>query len=84
MDTKSKPKRSGAGFKARRARLTRQQQLAKLLERKSGATIQQIQAAFGWQPHTAQAAPSTLRKAGFAVVRADTDNGAVYRIAKEV
>ena len=84
MDTKSKLKRSNSGPKTSRARLTRQRQLAKLLERKSGATVPQIQTAFGWQPQTARAAISTLRKAGFTMARTDTDNGAVHRIAKEV
>ena len=37
-------------------RRTRQQQLTKLLRRKSGASVAQMQKAFGWQPHTARAA----------------------------
>lgn len=61
----------------------RQEQLSKLLNRKSGATILQIQSAFGWQPYTARAALSTLRKAGTAIERSDTDKGSVYRIVSK-
>ncbi len=50
--------------KQQSANTTRPAQLRKLLTRKSGATIAQIQSAFGWQPHTARAAISGLRKAG--------------------
>jgi Fic family protein len=60
---------------------TRTAQLHKLLGRKSGATIAQMQTAFGWQPHTARAAISGLRKRGEAVERSDTAKGSVYRIA---
>lgn len=55
-----------------------------MLGRKSGATIAQLQKAFGWKPHTARAAISTLRKAGFAVERDDTEKGAVYRVVGEI
>ena len=76
-----KPKVAKA--KAVKARPARQEQLAKLLSRKSGATIAQLQKAFGWKQHTARAAISMLRKAGFAVERADTEKGAVYRVVGE-
>jgi len=62
---------------------TRQQQLQKLLSRKAGATIAQIQKAFGWQPHSARAAISMMRKAGHIVERSGYDKGTVYRIVKE-
>ncbi len=55
-------------------------QLRKLLGRKNGATIAQMQTAFGWQPHTARAALSGLRKRGETVERSDTVKGALYRI----
>lgn len=61
---------------------TRQAQLHRLLSRKSGASIAQIQKAFGWQPHTARAAISAQRKAGCVIARSPTDKGSVYRIAK--
>ncbi len=62
---------------------TRQAQLRKLLARKSGASIAQIQKAFNWQPHTARAAISAQRKSGSVIVRSDTDKGSVYRIVEE-
>ena len=83
MAVKSEPKHKPTIAKLTQPNFTRQQQLAKLLGRKSGASIGQIQKAFGWQPHTARAALSTLRKAGFHVERACTDKGAVYRIARK-
>lgn len=61
---------------------TRQVQLHKLLSRKSGVTIAQLQKTFGWQPHTARAAISAQRKAGCAVSRTETANGSVYRIVE--
>ena len=62
---------------------TRRTQLYKLLTRKSGVTIAQLQKTFGWQPHTARAAISAQRKAGCAVSRTDTGKGSVYRIVEE-
>ncbi|MEM6891483.1 MAG: DUF3489 domain-containing protein [Pseudomonadota bacterium] len=63
-------------------KLTRHRQLRKLLTRKSGVTIAQLQKTFGWQPHTARAAISAQRKAGCVVGRAETDKGSVYRIVE--
>ena len=62
---------------------TRHAQLRKMLTRKSGASIAQIQKAFGWQPHTARAAISAQRKAGCEITRRDTDKGPVYRIVDQ-
>ncbi|WP_170478238.1 DUF3489 domain-containing protein [Ruegeria arenilitoris] len=64
--------------------LTRHQQLQKLLSRKSGATIAQIQNAFGWQPHSARAAISMMRKAGHIVERSGSAKNTVYQIVKRV
>lgn len=80
-ETRTKPKTEAA--RAVRTKPTRQKQLTKLLTRKSGASIAQIQKAFGWQPHTARAAISTLRKGGTLIERTDTDKGAVYRAVPE-
>ncbi|WP_424831359.1 DUF3489 domain-containing protein [Ruegeria sp.] len=78
--TESAQKTKVAKAKVVKARPARKGQLTKLLSRKTGATIPQMEKAFGWQPHTARAAISTLRKAGFPVERSDTDKGTVYRI----
>ncbi len=65
------------------SKLTRQEQLNKLLTRKSGATIAQMQNAFGWQPHTARAAISGQRKDGSIIERRDNDKGSVYQIVMQ-
>lgn len=72
---------ANAGIKPAR-KTTRREQLNKLLTRKSGATIAQIQKAFGWQRHTARAAISAQRKAGHTIERDDSGKGPVYRIVK--
>lgn len=80
-ETSTKPKAEAA--RVARTKPTRREQLAKLLNRKSGASITQKQKAFGWQPHTARAAISKLRKGGTLIERTDTDKGAVYRAVTE-
>ena len=62
---------------------SRPAQVRKLLRRKSGVSIAQLQQAFGWQPHTARAAISAQRKAGHVVDRTETAKGSVYRIVGE-
>ena len=64
-------------------KLTRRAQLRKLLTRKSGVSIAQLQKTFGWQPHTARAAISAQRKAGCEIARSDTNKGSVYRIVEQ-
>ena len=41
--------------------------LRKLLSRRNGATVAQIQKQLGWQPHTVRAAISRLRSSGVSV-----------------
>jgi len=82
-DNSESPKAKGSTKNIARPespKAARPAQLRKLLARKSGATIGQIQSAFGWQPHTARSAISGLRKAGEMVERSDAEKGAVYRI----
>ena len=62
---------------------TRYEQLNKLLRRKSGAPITQIQKAFGWKTHTARAALSAQRKAGHTIERDASSKGPVYRIVAD-
>jgi hypothetical protein len=64
-----------------KAKPTRQDQLRKLLSRKSGATIPQLEKTFGWQAHTARAAISRLKTDGESVERTSSAKGPVYRIA---
>ena len=63
---------------------TKIQTVAKLISRKSGASIEQLQDATGWQPHSIRAALSGLRKSGHQIERAKNDKDIThYRIAKE-
>lgn len=64
------------------SRVTRSEQLRKLLQRKSGATCAELQEKFAWQPHTARAAISGLRKAGECIERSAGEGGTVYRITE--
>jgi predicted transcriptional regulator len=57
--TKSKP--------AQTSRVTKKNQLIKLLGTKSGADIKTLSEKLGWQQHTTRAAMSGLRKAGYEV-----------------
>lgn len=45
------------------------------LRRRNGARLDEITAATGWQPHSARAILSGLRKAGHAVVRTREEDG---------
>ncbi|MCB1328363.1 MAG: DUF3489 domain-containing protein [Maritimibacter sp.] len=74
----------GSETKEAHPKTTRAAQLRKMLSRKNGATIAQIQLAFSWKPHTVRAAISSLRKAGAVVERTDTPKGSVYRIVQQM
>lgn len=54
-------------------------QLAKLISRKSGASVPHLQAKLTWQPHTIRAEISRLRKAGLVVTCSPSASGPVYR-----
>lgn len=66
---------------------TKQTKTAKvqaMLRRPSGATLEALCKATGWQPHSARAVLSGLRKAGFTIERqagAGKNSASVYRIA---
>ncbi len=74
----SKPVRSRP-----KVRQTRPEQLRKLLRRRSGTSITELRETFGWQPHTARAAISRLRKAGETIERRAGAKGLIYRIPKQ-
>lgn len=61
-------------------RETKISKVTKLLERKQGATLDQIVKATGWQPHTARAALTGLKKKGHAIEREQADGTSLYRI----
>lgn len=61
---------------------TKQALLVDLLLRTEGASIPEIQQATGWQPHTARAAITGLKKKSFAVTSAPRGDGTrAYRLA---
>ena len=61
------------------ARPTKSQQVAAMLLRDEGATLDQMVAATGWLPHTTRAALSGLRKAGYAIDSDKVDGVRTYR-----
>lgn len=60
-------------------KVTKRDQLAALVIRDEGATLDQIIAATGWLPHTTRAALTGLRKAGYAVDSDKVDGVRTYR-----
>ncbi len=61
---------------------TKTETIRKLLARKGGASIPQLQAATDWQPHSVRAALSGLRKKGAAITRSANAKGVtVYRLS---
>ena len=60
-------------------RTTKQDQVAALLLRDEGATLDQMIAATGWLPHTTRAALTGLRKKGYAIDSDKVDGVRTYR-----
>lgn len=76
------PAAPGAGQPAPIRPGTKQAQLVALLRRPEGASIAEIQAATGWQPHTARAALTGLKHKGLALASAWREDGTrAYREA---
>ena len=65
------------------ARASKQAEVIALLRRPEGATVDEVRAATGWQPHTVRGVFSGAlkKKLGLAVVTAKEERGRVYRIA---
>ena len=55
-------------------------QVIALLSRDEGATLAEMTAATGWQPHTTRAALTGLRKKRHALVKDKRDGETCYRI----
>ena len=68
-----------------KARQTKTDKVRAMLTRPQGARLDAICRATGWQPHSARAALSGLRKAGYTIERRPASDGkrgcATYRIA---
>ena len=58
---------------------SKQQQLAALVTRDEGATLEQMIAATGWLPHTTRAALTGLKKKGFVISSDKVDGVRTYR-----
>jgi hypothetical protein len=58
---------------------TKQQQLAALIVRDEGATLDQMIAVTGWLPHTTRAALTGLKKKGYAINSDKVDGVRTYR-----
>jgi hypothetical protein len=58
---------------------TKQQQLAALVVRDEGATLDQMIAATGWLPHTTRAALTGLKKNGYVISSDKVDGVRIYR-----
>ena len=73
----AKPKGGKQGPTPRQG--TKQALVIGLLERKRGATIDEMVKATGWQPHSVRAALTGLRKRGIEVTRERKDGVTTYR-----
>ncbi len=63
---------------------TKQAKLIDMLKRADGASIAQMGAKTGWQPHSVRAALTGLRKRGVAITREKNDaDTTVYRIVPQ-
>ena len=58
---------------------SKQQQLAALVVRDEGATLDEMIAATGWLPHTTRAALTGLKKKGFVISSDKVDGVRTYR-----
>ena len=58
---------------------TKQQQLAALVVRDEGATLDQMIAATGWLPHTTRAALTGLKKKGYVISSDKVEGVRTYR-----
>ena len=59
--------------------MSKQQQLAALVVRDEGATLEQMIAVTGWLPHTTRAALTGLRKKGYVISSDKVDGVRTYR-----
>ena len=67
----------------RKRRNSKQDDVLRLLQGSSGATIENVMEATGWQPHSVRAffASVVRKKLGLALLSEKTDGERVYRIA---
>lgn len=73
---KSQPKATKTGSNA----ATKINSVIDLLKRNDGATLDEIVKATGWQPHSARAALTGLRKKGHTIEKSKRGDETCYRI----
>ncbi len=76
--TKAKSATKAAAPVARPA--TKIAKVIALLERDGGATLVELTKATGWQPHSARAALTGLRKKGLTILKSKRNEETCYRI----
>ena len=60
---------------------TKIKSITKLISRKTGATIEQLQDATGWQPHSIRAALTGIRNNGVIIKRVShRTRGSIYKV----
>lgn len=63
---------------------TKSASVRRLLARTGGATLQEMMAETGWQPHSCRAFLSGVRKSGDAVIKLErTDGSKAWQIAEQ-
>ena len=72
-------RKAGSGDSLVAGKVTKRDQLAALVVRDEGATLDQMIAATGWLPHTTRAALTGLRKAGYVIDSDKVDGVRTYR-----
>lgn len=72
-------KRQPPAFPAAPAKTSKRDQLAAMLLRDEGATIEQMISALSWLPHTVRAALTGLKKLGYAIDSDKIDGLRTYR-----
>lgn len=74
--------KTASGENAVNPRETKIGKVVAMLERKDGATLDEMVEATGWLPHTTRAALTGLKKKGHTIERDKRGDKASYRIAK--
>ena len=77
--TETPSTRSSATSSAKPNGRPKAETLRKLLSRRNGATLAQVQKELGWQPHTVRAAISRLRSSGLPISLDRSGKVARYR-----
>lgn len=78
MTTKTKPSPATAKTSAKPG--SKIEHVTAMLERKQGATLAEMTDVTGWQPHSARAVLTGLRRKGHTIVKSKRDDVTCYRI----